>query len=105
MSAIEKIDKLYAKATPGPWIGNEYLWTSKDGKHPDKGLTSGYDSELTVCDGACIAALHNAWPAISAVLKAAHRITATNGHSMVSIIDLDDALTALDKSMKDEVTE
>jgi len=101
MNTIEKLDELHSKATSGPW--REY----KNGLYSQ---VLAADAPVTKCveshapcwaeDAQLIIALHNAWPAISAVLRQAERVRIDMTYE--ELLPLADALTALDKCMKDE---
>ncbi len=67
---VERINVLYAKATPGPWIagGSEahgYAWINTTSLH--RGVLSGQYAAM-VHDAQFVTELHNAWPQISAAL-------------------------------------
>jgi len=115
MNTIEKIDELHSKATPGMWFGDLEMSPGLIiTDHLPAGKTAARSTEVAFCaddgwpikrrvqgvkDAQLIAAMHRAWPAISAVLKQAERVRIDMTYE--ELLPLADALTELDKCMTD----
>ena len=72
---LEELKRLHAAATQGEWVSNSCESSQRDYARitlAGKGSYVGDACENS--DGACIAAIHNAFPAIVAKLEAAQRL-------------------------------
>jgi len=81
IEGLDELDALHAKATPGEWrlqggAGNRLMYV-RAGTRPDAiatlrfVATRGVPREQRDADAQSIAALHNAWPSVSAMLRRA----------------------------------
>lgn len=108
-NAITKLDELYAASTPGPWnLDNHENFISgptRDGGWDWIAIGEIYHSLNThngsPVDTKLVVALHNTWPAIREVLKAARTVKSAYYDDALSgdnMRNLTEALAALDKA-------
>ena len=95
---LEELKRLHAAATQGEWVSNSCESSQRDYARitlAGKGSYVGDACENS--DGACIAAIHNAFPAIVAKLEAAQRLRDALDGQADGIADAIDAFDAVVK--------